>query len=109
MRNKVTLIGNLGAAAELKTFDGNKKLARVSIATNETYRNKQGEKISETTWHNVIAWGPLAERLAQYAKKGEEIAIEGKLINNNYTDKDGIKRYTTEIQMTEMLLLGGKA
>ncbi len=108
MRNKVTLIGNLGAAAELKTFDGNKKLARVAIATNETYKNKQGEKVSETTWHNVIAWGPLAELLAQYAKKGEEIAIEGKLVNNNYTDKDGIKRYTTEIQMTEMVLLGGK-
>ncbi|MEO8760152.1 MAG: single-stranded DNA-binding protein [Bacteroidia bacterium] len=109
MRNKVTLIGNLGNAAELKTFDGNKQLARVSIATNETYKNKQGEKVTETTWHNVIAWGPLAERLAQYAKKGEEIAVEGKLVNNNYTDKDGIKRYTTEIQMTEMLLLGGKA
>ena len=92
----------------MKTFDGNKKLARVSIATNETYRNKQGEKVTETTWHNVIAWGALAETLSKYVQKGAELAIEGKLINNNYTDKEGVKRYTTEIQMTEMLLLGSK-
>ena len=108
MRNKVTLIGHLGNAPEVKTFEGNKKLARVSVATNEVYKNKKGEKVTETTWHNVIAWGPLAERLAQYAQKGSELALEGKLVNNNYTDKDDIKRYTTEIQMTEMLLLGGK-
>ncbi len=108
MRNKVTLIGNLGNAAELKTFDGNKKLARLSLATNETYKNKQGEKVTETTWHTVIAWGTLAERIVQYTQKGSEIALEGKLVNNNYTDKDGIKRYTTEVQMTDMVLLGGK-
>jgi len=108
MRNKVTLIGHVGNTPEMKTFEGNKKLARVSIATNETYKNKQGEKVTETTWHTVIAWGPLAERLTKYAQKGTELALEGKLVNNNYTDKEGIKRYTTEIQMTEMLLLGGK-
>ena len=108
MRNKVTLIGHVGNTPELKIFDGNKKLARVSIATNETYKNKQGEKVTETTWHHVIAWGPLAERLVRYAQKGTELALEGKLVNNNYTDKEGVKRYTTEIQITDMLLLGGK-
>ena len=108
MRNKVTLIGHVGNTPEMKTFDGNKKLARVSIATNESYKNKQGEKVTETTWHNVIAWGPLAERLSKYVQKGAELAIEGKLVNNNYIDKEGVKRYTTEIQMTEMLLLGAK-
>ena len=108
MRNKVTLIGHLGNAPELKTFEGDKKLVRVSIATNENYRNKKGEKVTETTWHNVIAWGPLADRLHKYTQKGSEIAIEGKLVNNNYVDKEGIKRYTTEIQMTDLLLLGDK-
>ena len=108
MRNKVTLIGHLGNKPEVKTFEGDKKMTRVSIATNETYKNKKGERVTDTTWHNVIAWGPLAERLTKYVQKGTELALDGKLINNNYTDKEGVKRYTTEIQMTEMLLLGGK-
>ena len=108
MRNKVTLIGHLGNTPEVKTFDGNKKLARVSLATNETYKNKKGEKVTETTWHNLIVWGTIAERFAKYTQKGSEVAIEGKLVNNNYTDKDGNKRYSTEIQVTEMLLLGSK-
>ena len=108
MRNKVTLIGHLGNKPEVKTFDGDKKMVRVSIATNETYRNKKGERVTDTTWHNVIAWGALAERLAKYTDKGTEVAIEGKLVNNNYTDKEGIKRYSTEIQMNELVLLGAK-
>jgi single-strand DNA-binding protein len=107
MKNKVTLIGHLGNTPEVKTFEGNKKLTRVSVATNESYKNKQGEKVTETTWHHVIAWGSMAERLARYAQKGSKLALEGKLVNNNYTDKDGVKHFTTEIQMTEMLLLGG--
>ena len=108
MRNKVTLIGRLGNTPEVKTFEGNKKLARVSLATNESYKNKKGEKVTETTWHNLVAWGPLAERLAQYTQKGSELAVEGKLVNNNFTDKDGNKHYSTEIQITDMVLLGSK-
>jgi single-strand DNA-binding protein len=108
MRNKVTLIGHLGNTPELKTFEGNKKMVRASIATNETWKNKKGEKVSDTTWHNVVAWGQLAELLSRYTQKGSEVAIEGKLVNRSYTDKEGVKRYTTDIQMNELLLLGSK-
>lgn len=108
MRNKVTLIGHLGNTPELKTFDGNKKMVRVSLATHENYKNKKGERVSDTTWHNVIAWGQLAELMSRYTQKGSEIAVEGKLVNKTYTDKEGIKRYTTEIHMSELLLLGSK-
>lgn len=108
MKNRVTLVGNLGKAAELKTFDGDKKMARISLATSETYKNKKGERVTETTWHNIVAWGPLAERLARYTQKGSELMVEGKLVNNNYTDKDGNKRYTTEVHMLDMLMLDKK-
>jgi single-strand DNA-binding protein len=108
MRNKVTLIGNLGNTAEVKTFEGEKKMARVSIATNETYKNKKGERVTDTTWHNIVAWGSLASILEKYTQKGSEVAVEGKLVNRNYTDKEGIKRYTTEIHLSDLLLLGGK-
>lgn len=109
MRNKVTLIGHLGATPELKTFDGNKKMVRVSLATHETYKNKKGERVSDTTWHNVIAWGQLAELMSRYTQKGSEIAVEGRLVNKSYTDKEGIKRFNTEIHMSELLLLGSKS
>lgn len=108
MRNKVTLIGNLGQNPEMKELNGGAKLAKFSIATNETYRNKAGEKVTETQWHNLIAWGKTAEIVGQYLSKGSEVAIEGKLLNRNYTDKDGIKRYVTEIQVSELLMLGDK-
>lgn len=106
IKNKVTLIGNLGNAPEVKSLDNNKKLVRISLATSEVYKNKKGEKVTDTTWHNVILWSPLAEIAEKYLKKGSEVAIEGKLVNRNYTDKDGIKRYITEIQANEMVMLG---
>lgn len=108
MRNKVTLIGNLGNAPEVKELNGGKKVAKFSLATNESYRNKAGEKVTDTQWHNLIAWGKTAEIVEKYVKKGSEIAIEGKLLNRNYTDKDGVKRYVTEIQVNELVMLGGK-
>jgi single-strand DNA-binding protein len=106
IKNKVTLIGNLGNAPEIKSLENNKKLARVSIATNEVYKNQKGERVTDTTWHNVIMWSPLADIAEKLLKKGSEVAIEGKLINRSYTDKDGIKRYITEIQASELVLLG---
>ena len=108
LRNKVQLIGNLGNAPEVKTTENGKKLCRFSIATNESYRNTQGEKVTETTWHQLIAWGAIAEIAEKYLDKGSEVAIEGKLINRNYTDKEGTKRFVTEIQVNELLLLGSK-
>jgi single-strand DNA-binding protein len=106
IKNKVTLIGNLGNTPEIKSLENNKKLARVSIATNEIYKNQKGERVTDTTWHNVIMWSPLAEIAEKLLKKGSEVVIEGKLINRTYTDKDGIKRYITEIQANELVVLG---
>ena len=106
MKNKVTLIGNLGNTPEIKSLENNKKLARFSIATNEVYKNQKGERVTDTTWHNVIMWTPLADIAERLLKKGSEVAIEGKLINRSYTDKDGIKRYITEIQASELVVLG---
>jgi single-strand DNA-binding protein len=109
LKNKVQLIGNLGNAPEVKTTESGKKLARFSVATNESYRNTKGEKVTETTWHNLVAWGKVADIAEKYLNKGSEIAIEGKLINRSYTDKDGNKKYITEIQVNELLMLGSKA
>jgi single-strand DNA-binding protein len=108
LKNKVQLIGNLGTAPEVKNTESGKKLARFSMATNETYRGRTGEKITETTWHNVIAWGKVAEIVEKFLVKGKEVAIEGKLTNRSYTDKEGIKRFVTEIQASELMLLGGE-
>ena len=108
LRNKVQLIGNLGNDPEIITLDSGKKLAKISIATNETYKNAQGEKVTDTQWHNVIAWNKTAEIIEKYLEKGNEVAIEGKLTNRSYEDKDGTKKYITEIVCNELLMLGGK-
>ncbi|MEO7531966.1 MAG: single-stranded DNA-binding protein [Sediminibacterium sp.] len=109
MKNKVQLIGFLGQAPEIKTTGDGKKVAHLNVATNENYKNAKGEKVTETQWHSVIAWGKLAEIAEKYLVKGIEVAIEGKLINRNYTDKQGVKRYVTEIQANELLILTKKA
>ena len=108
LKNKVQLIGNLGGKPEVKETENGKKLVTFSIATNESYRNAKGEKITETQWHRVVAWGKVAEIAEKYLDKGKEIAIEGKLVNRSYTDKDGIKKYITEVQISELLMLGAK-
>ena len=108
MKNKVQIIGNLGQAPEVKTISDGKKVAHMNVATNENYKNAKGEKITETQWHNVIAWGKLADIAEKYLVKGTEVAIEGKLINRNYTDKQGVKRYISEIQANELLILTKK-
>jgi len=108
LRNKVQLIGNLGNKPEIITLESGKKLAKFSIATNENYKNSQGEKVTNTEWHNLVAWGKTAEIAENYLEKGREIAIEGKLTTRSYDDKDGNKRYITEIVVSELLLLGTK-
>lgn len=108
IKNKVQLIGHLGQLPEVKTVADGKKVAHLSLATNENYKNTKGEKVTETQWHNVVAWGKLAEIAEKYLVKGSEVAIEGKLINRNYTDKQGIKRYVTEVQANELLILTKK-
>jgi single-strand DNA-binding protein len=105
LKNKVQLIGNLGNAPEIKTLESGSKLARLSVATHESYKNAKGEKVTETQWHNVIAWGKTAEIVEKYFTKGLEVIIEGKLINRNYTDKEGIKRYITEVEANELMIL----
>jgi len=109
LKNKVQLIGHLGNAPEIKNTESDKKYARFSIATNESYRNAKGEKVTETTWHNLVAWGKIAGIVEKYLNKGSEVAIEGKLISRSYTDKDGVKKYITEVQVNELLMLGSKA
>jgi len=109
LRNRVQLIGNLGNAPEIRKTETGKKLVRFSVATNESYKNSNGDKVSETQWHNLVAWGKLADIAEKFLNKGTEVAIEGKLINRNYTDKEGIKKYITEIQVNELLLLGSKS
>ena len=106
LKNKVQLIGNLGNAPEVRSTEAGKKLVRFSVATNEQYKNAKGERVTETQWHNLIAWGKVADIAEKFLVKGTEVAIEGKLINRNYMDKEGNKKYVTEIQVTELLLLG---
>ena len=108
LKNKVQLIGNLGNAPEIRSLDDNRKVARFSVATNETYENAKGEKVTETNWHNLVAWGRLAERAELYLHRGSEIAIEGKLVSRVYTDKAGNRRYITEIEVREMMMLGDR-
>ena len=108
LKNKVQLIGYLGNAPEIKNTESGKKLARFSVATNENYRNAKGEKVTETTWHNLVAWGKVADIAEKYLVKGTEVAIEGKLISRSYTDKDGKKKYVSEVQVNELLMLGSK-
>ncbi|MFK8046248.1 MAG: single-stranded DNA-binding protein [Crocinitomicaceae bacterium] len=108
LRNKVQLIGNLGQAPEIISFDSGNKLAKLSLATSETYKNAKGEKQTDTQWHNVVAWGKTADIIEKYLVKGQEVAIEGKLVNKSYETKEGEKRYRTEIQISELLMLGGK-
>ncbi len=106
LKNKVQLIGHVGNDPEIKTFDGGKKLAKLNVATNESYKNDKGEKVEETQWHSLIAWGKTADIIEKYVVKGKEIAIEGKLTHRSYEDKNGEKRYATEVVIDELMLLG---
>tara|TARA_B110000971_G_C19990480_1_gene491724 strand:- start:902 stop:1237 length:336 start_codon:yes stop_codon:yes gene_type:complete len=108
LRNRVQLIGNLGNNPEMITLESGKKIAKFSIATNESYKNSQGEKVTDTQWHNVVAWNKTAEIIERYLEKGTEVAIEGKLTSRSYETKEGEKKYITEVVCNEIVLLGGK-
>lgn len=108
LRNKVQLIGHVGNDPEIRNLESGKKVAQLSLATNESYRNDKGERVTNTEWHRVVAWDKVAEIIENHVRKGKEIAIEGKLTTRNWEDKDGIKRYTTEVVCDQVLLLGSK-
>lgn len=101
IKNSVQLIGNIGKDVEILNFENGNKKASVSIATTDYYTNNKGEKVKQTEWHNLIAWGKTAELMAQVLRKGNEVAIQGKLTNRSYTDKTGVTRYVTEISVNE--------
>lgn len=108
IRNQVQLIGHLGKDPEVTTLEGGRKVLNVSIATNENYKNRDGEAVDNTQWHNVVAWGKTAELMGTILKKGSEVAIQGKIVNNTYVDKDGITRYSTNISVNDFLALSKK-
>ena len=109
LKNRVQLIGNLGMNPEIKTLESGTKLAKFSIATNETYKNGKGEKVTDTEWHNVVAWNKVAELAEMFLEKGKEVAIEGKLTTRSWDDEKGNKKYITEVVCNEFLFLGTKS
>jgi single-strand DNA-binding protein len=108
LRNKVSLIGRLGAQPEVVTFDSGRMLARFTIATNERFKDKNGSWQDNTQWHIINAWGKTAERVKKVLQKGQEIILEGKLVNQNYETKTGEKRYSTIVEATEFLVVSSK-
>jgi single-strand DNA-binding protein len=105
LRNRVTLIGNLGQDPEIKTTETGKKFTHFTLATSDGYKNADGQKVSETTWHNIVAWNGLAETAGKYLKKGREVAVEGRIVYRTYEDKKGVTKYITEIVLSDLLLL----
>jgi single-strand DNA-binding protein len=105
LKNSVQLIGRLGKDPVVKTIGADRKMATFSLATNEPYKNKSGELVNNTTWHNVVAFGKVVEVIEKYVQKGQEIAINGKLASNTWEDKDGKKRYSVDIVINELVLL----
>ena len=105
LRNKVILIGHLGVDPEVMVFDSGKKRVKLSLATSDNYKNANGDKVEQTQWHNVVIWGKPADIAEKYLKKGSEVAIEGKLQYRSYDDKNGEKKYVTEISASELVLV----
>lgn len=106
LKNRVQLIGRLGQDPEVKTLESGKTLATFSIATSDYYKNEKGDRVEETQWHNVVAWGNTADFAGKYLKKGKEIALEGKLVHRSYETAKGEKRYVSEINVKEIVLIG---
>ncbi len=108
IRNRVQLIGRLGADPEVKNFDNNRKMARMNIATTEVYYNQKKERVENTEWHNIVLWGVSANRAEEYLTKGMEVMVEGRLTHRQYTDKDGVKKYITEVEGHDIVLMNVK-
>ncbi len=109
LRNKVQLIGNLGQNPEIRSFENGKTMARFSMATTDSYLDGSGKKITETQWHNVVAWGPVVKVIEKYLLKGSEVAVEGKLTHRTYEDKEGKKNQVTEVVLSDMMMLRSKS
>ena len=112
LANRVTLIGNLGQDPETKTTESGKKLVHFTLATKEGFKNAEGQRVNETTWHNIVAWNGLADIAGKFLKKGNEVAVEGRIVYRSYEDKKGITKYITEIVLNDLELLrngNGKA
>ena len=105
LKNRVTLIGNLGQDPETKTTETGKKVTHFTLATKDGYKNADGQKVSETTWHNIVAWNGLADIAGKYLKKGKEVAVEGRIVYRTYEDKKGATKYITEIVLNDLILL----
>jgi single-strand DNA-binding protein len=105
LSNRVTLIGNLGQDPETKTTETGKKLTHFTLATKEGYKNAEGQRVNETTWHNIVAWNGLADVAGKFLKKGKEVAVEGRIVYRTYEDKKGITKYITEIVLSDLVLL----
>ena len=108
MRNRVQLIGNLGKDPEVKTFDNGKKIAKFSMATSESYKKESGEKVTETQWHNIVAWNGTAQVVSKLLSKGKEVALHGKLSNRSWEDDKGTKHYITEVVADEIVVFSSK-
>jgi single-strand DNA-binding protein len=109
LRNKVQLIGHIGNEPEMINLESGKKLVKFSLATNETYKNTEGEKVTNTDWHNIVAWNKTAEIIEKYLHKGSEVMVQGKLTSRSYETKEGEKRYITEVVCNELVMLGGRS
>lgn len=108
LKNAVTLIGHLGKDPDFMKLENGRALARFSIATNESYRNQNGDRVTRTEWHNCVAWGPKAEIINNLFRKGKQVALRGKLTHRSYDDKEGIRRYVSEVQIEEFEILSKK-
>jgi single-strand DNA-binding protein len=105
MKNRVTLIGNLGQDPEIKTTETGKKVTHFTLATSDGYKNSDGQKVNETTWHNIVAWNGLADIAGKFLKKGKEVAVEGRIVYRTYEDKSGVTKNITEIVLNDLVLL----
>jgi len=108
LRNTVRLIGRLGGEPEVVTFDSGRTLARFTMATQDRYKDSNGEWKENTQWHNISAWGKTADRVKNLLQKGQEIILEGKLVNQNYETKSGEKRFSTVVEASEFIILSAK-
>lgn len=105
--NKAILVGNLGKDPEVRAIEGGRKVANFSLATTESYKDRNGERVDSTEWHNIVFWGPIVDVIEKYLKKGSQVYIEGKIRTRSYDDKEGVKKYTTEIVGQTLTMLGG--